>query len=177
MANFLGVRSGMYRRDDAWAAPCGGARTSATAQLRCLAGGNVAKLPEIDLEALQKIAPGDLRLLWVNDWYDGPIEAVVEHEGHRCLMVLHHEEKGADRPYSWLVIRLSAEQRADEEAWHALYVEHVGDHWCFHGSAASCAEPSTDPDAERFFRALRARPPLDLSGSTVVGWADEMPAG
>ena len=37
----------------------------------------------VDLTALPKMAPTDLRLLWVNDWYDGPLEAVVENAGER----------------------------------------------------------------------------------------------
>lgn len=139
--------------------------------------GHVTKLPEVELATLNKIAPADLRLLWVNDWDDGPLEAVVEHAGAPCLMVLHGEDTGAERPYRWLVVRLSPEQRADEERWHALYVEHVGDHWCFHGSAVSHPTPSpAEPDRETFFRALRTRPSLDLRDGTVVGWADEMPA-
>ena len=138
--------------------------------------GAVTKVPVVELATLTKIAPGDLRLLWVNDWYDGPLEAVVEHAGEQCLMVLHHEDTGADQPYSWLVIRLSPAQRAEEEKWHALYVEHVGEHWCFHGSAVVHPPPSAEPDADRFFTPFRERPSLDLAGSTVIGWADEMPA-
>ena len=136
----------------------------------------MTKVPEVELATLNKIAPDDLRLLWVNDWYEGPLEAVVEHRGERCLMVLHHEDTGSDQPYAWLVIRLSADQRAEEEKWHALYVEHVGAHWCFHGTSVPHVPPSSEPDAKRFYEAFRERPELDLGGSTVVGWADEMPA-
>ena len=136
----------------------------------------MTKLPEVELAQLAKIAPDELRLLWVNDWYDGPLEAVVEHSGERCLMVLHHEDIGADQPYCWLVVRLAAAQLADEEQWHALYAEHVGEHWCFHGHAVDHPPPSSDPAPERFFDAFRRRPDLDLSHGSVVGWADAMPA-
>ncbi len=136
----------------------------------------MTRVPQVELTTLTKIAPSDLRLLWVNDWYDGPLEAVVEHAGEQCLMVLHHEESDADQPYSWLVIRLDREQRAEEAKWHALYVEHVGEHWCFHGSTVAHPPPSAEPDPERFFAPFRERSSLDLTGSTIVGWADEMPA-
>ena len=153
-------------------------RGSQSASVRYAAGKHVTKVPEVELATLPKIAPSDLRLLWVNDWYDGPLEAVVEHASERCLMVLHHEDASAEQPYSWLVIRLSAEQQADEDKWHALYVQHVGEHWCFHGPTVAHPrpEPEPEPDAERFFGALRTRPTFDLAASTVVGWADEMPA-
>ncbi len=134
------------------------------------------KVPKVELETLTKIAPSDLRLLWVNDWYEGPLEAVVEHGGERCLMVLHHEDDSSDQPYSWLVIRLTPEQRSDEEKWHALYVEHVGEHWCFHGAAVVHPSPPDERAPETFFRALRERSAPELASSMVVGWSDEMPA-
>jgi hypothetical protein len=136
----------------------------------------VTKLPEVELASLRKIAPGDLRLLWVNDWYDGPLEAVVEHDGERCLMVLHHEDPTAEEPYCWLVVQLTAAQYAEEERWHALYAELVGDHWCFHGDGARHDTSGAKPTAEELFSEYRTRPPLDVVPSAVVGWADEMPA-
>ena len=145
-------------------------------RIRSAVRGHVTKLPEVELAALTKVAPDDLRLLWVNDWYEGPLEAIVEHAGTPYLMVLHHEDAGSEQPYHWLLVQLTAEQRADEEAWHALYVEHVGDHWCFHGPAIQHPPPSLEPDPDRFFAAYRNRSPLDVSGNTVLGWADEMPA-
>jgi hypothetical protein len=134
------------------------------------------KIPQVELAALKKIAPNDVRLLWVNDWYDGPREAIVEHDGECCLMVLYDEVNGAERPYRWLFVRLTPEQRADEQRWHDLFVEHVGDHWCFHGQAIAHTAPSGAPDPEKFYGPYRERPPLDMTGNTVLGWADEMPS-
>jgi len=135
------------------------------------------KLPEVDLGTLTKIAPSDLRLLWVNDWYDGPLEAVVEHDGKPCLMVLWSEsDDETDHPYRWVLVELSAEQRADEERWHALFAEHVGDHWCFHGALVEHPPPRPDADPDAFFIPYRQRPPLDLTQNRVVGWTDEMPS-
>lgn len=141
----------------------------------CILNG-VTKVPPVELAALKKLSPGELRLLWVNDGYDGPLEAVVEHENARCLMVLLDEDARSDHPYRWLIIQLSAEQSADLEAWHVLFVKHVGDHWCFHGATLEHAGPPSEPHPERFDEPFRERPPLDLSANTVVGWTDEMPA-
>jgi len=46
-------------------------------------------MQDVDLAESPQLAAADLRLLWVNDCYDGPLEAIVEHEGARCLMLLH----------------------------------------------------------------------------------------
>src|SRR5690606_23904989 len=58
--------------------------------------------PSVELERLPKLSPADLKLLWVNDFYDGPLEAVVEHRGACCLMVLHHHDVSSDNPYKWV---------------------------------------------------------------------------
>lgn len=134
------------------------------------------KVPQVELGTIAKIAANELRLLWVNDWGQGPLEAVIEHDGGACLMLLHHEEPGTDHPYVWLIVRLTEPQRAEEAAWHARYVGNVGDHWCFHGAAVSHGPPPPAPDAAAFFAELRQRPLLDVSANTVVGWTDEMPA-
>jgi len=134
------------------------------------------KIPEVELAKLTKIASIDLRLLWVNDWYDGPLESVVELNGESCMMVLHSEDRSSEKPYRWLILRLTPEQRADEEKWHSLFVEHVGDHWCFHGPSVPHPKPNPKPTPEKFYEPYRQRPPLDVSANTVLGWTDEMPA-
>jgi hypothetical protein len=138
-------------------------------------GGHVTKIPKVELSTLRKILPAELQLLWVNDWDDGPLEAVVEHAGQACLMILHDEDANADA-YRWLLIPLDAPQLAEEEKWHALFVEHVGDHWCFHGSKVAHPDPVGEAEPEKFHSAYKSRPLLDLSGNDVLGWADEMPA-
>ena len=136
------------------------------------------KVPSIDLSALPKLAPSDLRLLWVNDWYDGPLEAVVEHRGERCLMVLHHHEISSDKPYQWLVLRMTPAQLEDEERWHKLFAEQVGDHWCFHGDLKLHDAPGGEGrDPATFYDAFKTRAPLDLTKNEAIGWLDEMPVG
>lgn len=129
----------------------------------------------VDLTALPKLAPTELRLLWVNDWYDGPLEAVVEHAGERQLMVLHGESQADDEmPMRWVLFRLSAEQWVEEERWHALFEEHVGHHWCFHHE--SPPESPEGHDARRFYEPYAKRTPRLLDTDAACGWVDEMPA-
>ena len=132
--------------------------------------------PSVELKRLKKVSPGDLRLLWVNDWYDGPLEAVVDHQGTRCLMVLHHEDLTSDKPYQWVLFPLTPEQLAEEMRWHELYVKHVGDHWCFHDvDVVSHPPPESSRDLDAFQKFFRERDEIDLSSNTAVGWTDEMP--
>jgi hypothetical protein len=131
-------------------------------------------MQNVELADLPQLAAADLRLLWVNDWYDGPLEAVVEHAGERCLMVLHGGNAvDFEKPMRWVLFRLSAEQWTEEESWHALFEEHVGHHWCFHGEPPP--EPAAPRDPKRFYDPYAKRSPRRLG--EALGWVDEMPAG
>lgn len=127
---------------------------------------------DVDLASLPKLVAAELRLLWVNDWYDGPLEAVVEHSGERCLMVLHGQKVvDVEKPMEWVIFQLSAEQWAEEERWHALFEEHVGHHWCFHIEPPP--EPAAARDPKRFYEPFAKRGERTLG--KPLGWVDEMP--
>ncbi len=135
------------------------------------------EIPKVELSALRKLSPSDVRLLWVDDWYEGPLEAMVEHGGERCLMVLFERPVVAtdDDDFRWLLVRLTPEQRADEERWHALFAEHVGDHWCFHPEDPHDFATDITRDPQLFWGPFSRRPKVDLTGNDVVGWLDELP--
>ena len=130
----------------------------------------------VDLTTLAQIPASAVRLLWVNDWFDGPREAVVEHGGERCLLVPHDPDAVAREvpPYRWLLYRLEPERLREEERWHALFVHHVGDHWCFHPETPHAAEPG-DRDPRIFQAAIAERRPLPVEGEAPLGWLDQMP--
>ena len=135
----------------------------------------MAEIPAVDLASLPKLESNALRLLWVNDWYDGPLEAVVEDAGERRLMVLHGDDRvDVDKPMRWVLFRLSPEQWKEEERWHALFEEHVGHHWCF--DHAPVPESPDAHDSRRFYEPYAGRAPRGLDASSACGWVDEMPA-
>lgn len=130
----------------------------------------------VDLGTLPQISPADVRLLWVNDWYEGPNEAVVEHGGRPCLLVLHDRSVLGEQPppYRWLLYPLDAERFADEQKWHALFVHHVGDHWCFHPETAHA--PETGERDPRIFQAAVDRRTAERGpDEKPVGWLDQFP--
>ncbi len=125
----------------------------------------------VDLTELPHLAAADLRLLWVNDWYDGPLEAVVEHEGARCLMLLNGPQVDVGQPMQWVIFSLHEEGLVEEEAWHALFEQHVGHHWCFDHEPPP--EPEAPRDGQAFFKAYAHRRPRILG--EPLGWIDELP--
>jgi len=124
----------------------------------------LATLPELDVS--------DLRMLWVSDWYDGPLEAIVRYAGRPCRMVIHDPDLiVTDRPWTWVVFALSPEAWVEEQRWHALFLAHVGSHGDLTG------EPLPEPSGqtERFYEAYRARPSPEAHHEEAIGYITSVP--
>jgi hypothetical protein len=91
-------------------------------------------------------------------------------------MMLHRHEPAAEKPYLWVVFKLTDEQLTDEERWHRLFAEHVGDHWCFHEGTFVHPAPAAERDPRKFYEPFRERADIDLRREDALGWVDEMPA-
>ncbi|WNG51962.1 hypothetical protein F0U60_53530 [Archangium minus] len=126
--------------------------------------------PDLDLAHLSRLAQEDVRLLWVNDFWDGALEGIAEYQGERCLFVVAepHLVGAHDEMRRWVLYRLTTEQLQEEERWHALFVAHVGGHFDHTGTAPHEAEQH---DPARFYGAYQAdyRAP-QLERSQAVGW-------
>jgi hypothetical protein len=121
------------------------------------------------LNLVPRIPSKDVRILWVNDFYDGPIEGIAEVNSTRCRYemvdrdVLGTNEES--RTY-WL-IALTPKQVADEEFWHDLFCEKVGTHFDCTGRSPPPRE-QIDPDG--FYQPYRLRKAPDYSENDVLGW-------
>ncbi len=126
----------------------------------------------IDLGSLSELAVEDVRILWINDWYDGPIEAVAEYRGERCLMVVHDPDVITTAlPWRWVLFSLTPSQREEEERWHRRFVEHVGAHWDCTGGP----HPIASGDHEQFYGPHRERRPRSLAQHEAIGWIASVP--
>ena len=63
---------------------------------------------------------------------------------------------------------LTATEADEEERWHALFVEHVGDHWPFNEGARGTVKPTSEHG--KFYDAYAKRLPVDYSSNPVLGW-------
>ncbi len=131
---------------------------------------------------LPELAETDVRLLWVNDWYDVPSEAVVEYRGRRCLLRLE-DPAGLDASLEgvgtvrWLLFPLDAAQLAEHTRWHDEYALLVGTHWCFHDEPHETFAEQDDEDRqpERFLATHRNRTPVPIETLTPIGWLGALP--
>lgn len=120
-------------------------------------------------DAVPEVSRADVRFLWVNDFYDGPLQGVAEVRGLRYLFdIIDRDSLGTDdesRTY-WL-IALSAEQLRDEEEWNDLFCSKVGTHFDYTGRTAPHSE-ELRPD--EFYEPYRLRAQPDFSSNEVIGW-------
>lgn len=130
----------------------------------------MSETPTIGLAALTELDVDGVRILWINDWYDGPLESVVEHQGENHLMLVH--ELIDDSPWRWVLYRLSPEQWAEEEHWHRLFLEHVGAHW----DCIGATHPAPSGHPERFYTPYEQRTPRDTATLQPIGWLSAMPS-
>jgi hypothetical protein len=126
----------------------------------------------LDLALLPEIDAAEVRLLWVHDWCDGPLEAIVEFRGNRCLLLIHDRGVlGTTEPWRWVLCRLTAAQLDDEERWWRLFLAHVGTQWDFTGEE----HPEPSGQQERFYAEYAKRPEPALRDYEPVGWLKTMP--
>ena len=88
-------------------------------------------ISKTDIEAIREIPRAEVRILWVNDFYDVPLQGMAEVHGSRCLFeIIDRDALGTEdeSPRYWL-IALSSEQLREEEGWHDLFCRKVGTHF------------------------------------------------
>jgi hypothetical protein len=74
-----------------------------------------------------------------------------------------------DNHRRYVVYDLSEAEIAEEQRWHALFVEHVGSHWTYdeHGSRGTVKPVS---EHAKFYDAYAKRTPVDYSRNPIGGW-------
>ena len=76
----------------------------------------------------------DFKMLWANDWYDGPLSGMALYKNEKCFYFLEDIlfEDVINR-YKWLykVYKLTPEQINYEEEKQKCFVENVGSHFDF----------------------------------------------
>lgn len=83
---------------------------------------------KVDLSVVPEI---EVRFLWHNDWWDGPLAGMCEYKGQMYWYHCHHENYKRTAKYwrKYGVFKMTPEQLEDEIKWHKLFIEKVGDHF------------------------------------------------
>ncbi len=113
-------------------------------------------------------------LLWVDDWYDGPLGAMIARGGERAYLAIHDRSVlETDEPWRWVILRLSPAALDERNRQHALFAHHVGEHWCCHAAP----HPSIDGErvAATFYEQQATRPHLTRADCRILGWLSDAP--
>jgi hypothetical protein len=125
----------------------------------------------IDYNVVRRAHSDELRMLWIDDYYDGPLSGMLLFKGRLCRYECCDlaDEHGNANVWRYVIRELSDDQIADEERWHALFVEHVGDHWTIHGDGHRGAVKPASEHA-KFYDEYNKRGRVDYSTRPIVAW-------
>jgi hypothetical protein len=124
--------------------------------------------------AVPQVSREDVRLLWHSDYWDGPRSGMLELNGERCWFQVIAENEDEDL-HGWyrrfVVVRLTADQLAEEDRWHALFRENVGWHNDYVAGLPGRYEGLRPREQwQAFYDPYKNRVPLDLSSDEVLAW-------
>jgi hypothetical protein len=120
-----------------------------------------------------RIDRADVHLLWHSAFWDGPLSGMVLYRGELCWcqMVAESDPDSAEWYRHFAVIRLSDEQRAEEQRWHDLFREKVGRHTDYdENQQRPVGELRPREEWPSFYDAYCERTPQDFSANEVLGW-------
>ncbi len=135
--------------------------------LRDLYGGTAyQELPHIQQE--------EIRLLWVDAWYDGPIDGVALYRGKRLCFQMVNDRVMHDATWfrAYILIEPTPEQERDLVRWQRLFQDKVGTHWDYNADGRPNGPTFLKPAATHraFYDALTVRVEPEYASPQVVGW-------
>jgi hypothetical protein len=134
---------------------------------------------------LPQIDERDVRLLWHNDYYDGPLNGILLYQGKMCWFQIFHalrtdevrsrEDKDGiawnDHFVRYLLVELSEEQVKEEKYWHELFQKKVSTRSDYDENGhRKTGEVKPKEMWNEFYEPYKMRKPSDLSNNLVLGW-------
>jgi hypothetical protein len=94
---------------------------------------------------------GPVMVLWIDDWWDGPVEGMASFEGRDCWFraIFDAEEDEWTSPRRCRLYELSDDERTRLWAMHRRWEEFAGGNSCFHDNAP---DPALKPGWQAFYR-------------------------
>ena len=120
-----------------------------------------------------RVSGGRVRLIWVDNFWDGPLSGLAEFDASPVWFHFANEENEDDA--SWFrrfyLVRLSSTRLAEARARHAAFQRHVGTH-CDYGEDGQRDLSQVRPgnDWSEFYDAYPPELVEDYGACEVVGW-------
>ena len=136
-----------------------------------------------DYKTLPQIERSNMKVLWHNSYYDGPINGMMEYNSKKCYFekcddFLDHPEMVTlwenDELPPWyrryVVYELTDDQIVEEDYWHNLFREFVGTH-TDHQPGGSMKPKSQH---HHFYSRYKEKKTLILSNEQKIGWFESL---
>lgn len=118
-----------------------------------------------------RIGRGDVRLLWHDGYWDGPMSGLLVFQGEECWFEMVAESETETWYRRFAIVRLSPEQLAEERRWHELFQRFVGTHTDYSESGRGEAGTVHPREWHRgFYDQYEHRTPRDFSHNPVLAW-------
>src|SRR6266498_2506822 len=142
-----------------------------------------------DYRQLPQIDEKDIRLLWHNGYYDGPLNGILLYQGKKrwfqIFKALQTDEVRSrvdqdgtiwnEHFVRYLVLELSEEQVKEEEYWHELFRQKVSTRTDYDEDGhRKTGDVKPREMWSEFYEPYKMRDALDLSNNVVIGWFESL---
>lgn len=125
---------------------------------------------EFDTSAYPHVATDDVRILWADDWYDGPLGGMCEVGGERLRFACVDGGDGECwRRYA--LQRPTPEALAEAVRQRDLFRKHCGTDFDY-SAPPDTVERQPDEERAKFFEMAKSWPEIEWHTMPVVGWFD-----
>src|SRR5690349_19819274 len=77
---------------------------------------------------VKQIPKDQLNVLWFDDYYDGMLSGILEHEGQKFRFETITDYSQNIYPRTFAIVQLTDQEYDDESYWHDLFKKHVADY-------------------------------------------------
>ena len=111
---------------------------------------------------VKQIPKDQINVLWFDDYYDGMLSGIIEHEGQKLRFEIITDYTQNIYPRTFALVNLTDVEIKEETYRHNLFIRHVADY----------QNKIHKPDTEHhlYFDEISKRGDLDYESSLVCGW-------
>jgi hypothetical protein len=117
---------------------------------------------DLNKENVKQISKDQLNVLWFDDWYDGMLSGILEHEGQKFRFEIITNYTQNIYPRSYAIIQMTEEEFKEELYRGDLFKNHVADY------KNRIYKPATEHHL--YFDEVSKRKQLDYEPSIIYGW-------
>lgn len=115
----------------------------------------------------KQVARKDVRYLWHNDYWDGPMSGACLYQGERLWFKIFHE---GVQHRKFVLLRLNENQWKELDFRHLKFQNYVGTHTDYdeNGKRHVGSAPLIESDPDKFYKWAKKNPAPNIEGEQVA---------